>query len=122
MIRHFFNGWTWQMAWRDSRTSRRRLLLFSTSITLGVAALVAISSFGKSLKSAIDGQAKALLGADLALASRANFSPEEEKLFQSLGGAQAREIDFSSMIYFPKGEGTRLVSVRALSGDVPFYG
>jgi len=120
--RHFFTRWTWQMAWRDSRSSRRRLLLFSTSITLGIAALVAISSFGKSLQSAIDTQAKSLLGADLALASRANFSPEEEKLFQSLGGEQAREIDFSSMIYFPKSGGTRLVSVRALSGDFPFYG
>src|SRR5260221_13371636 len=102
---HFFNEWTWQMAWRDSRPSRRRLLLFSTSITLGIAALVAISSFGKSLKSAIDTQAKSLLGADLALASRANFSPEEEKLFQSVGGEQAREIDFSSMIIFRRTTG-----------------
>jgi putative ABC transport system permease protein len=117
-----FSRWIWQMAWRDSRTSRRRLLLFSTSITLGIAALVAISLFGKSLKTAIDGQAKSLLGADLVLGSRANFSRQEEKLFQSLGGEQAREIDFSSMIYFPKSETTRLVSVRALSGDFPFYG
>ncbi len=110
------------MAWRDSRASRRRLLLFSTSIVLGIAALVAISSFGKSLKNAIDEQAKSLLGADLALGSRANFSAEDEKLFESLGGEQAREIDFSSMIYFPKGQGTRLVNVRALSGGFPFYG
>ena len=119
---HLLSGWTWQMAWRDSRTSRRRLLLFSASIILGIAALVAISSFGKSLQSALDEQAKSLLGADLALGSRANFSPEEEKLFQSLGGDQSREVDFSSMIYFPKGEATRLVSARALSGDFPFYG
>jgi putative ABC transport system permease protein len=110
------------MAWRDSRTSRRRLLLFSTSIILGVAALVAISSFGKALRSAIDAQAKSLLGADLVLAARANFSPDEEKLFQSLGGEQAREIDFGAMVYFPKGGGTRLVNVRGLSGGFPFYG
>src|SRR5438105_13588856 len=64
---HFpgFSRWTWQMAWRDSRTSRRRLLLFSASIVLGIAALVAISSFGKSLKSALDDQAKSLPVADL---------------------------------------------------------
>src|SRR3954447_8206652 len=100
---YLFSRRTWQMAWRDSRSSRRRLVLLSTSIVLGIAALVAISSFGKSLKSAVDEQAKTLLGADLALASRAGFSAEEEKLFQSLGGEQAREIDFSAMIYFPKG-------------------
>jgi len=114
--------WTWQMAWRDSRASRRRLLLFSTSIVLGVAALVAISSFGKSLRDAVQMQAKSLLGADLVLAARARFSPEEEKLFQTLGGEQAREVDFSAMILFPKGGGTRLVSMRGLSGDFPFYG
>ncbi len=110
------------MAWRDSRASRRRLLLFSTSIVLGMTALVAISSFGRSLKSGVDAQAKSLLGADLALGSRASFSAEEERLFQSLGGEQAREVDFSAMLYFPKGQGTRLVNVRALSGDFPFYG
>ena len=31
-----------RMAWRDSRASRRRLLLFSLSVVLGIAALVAI--------------------------------------------------------------------------------
>lgn len=110
------------MAWRDSRASRRRLVLFSTSIIFGIGALVAISSFGRSLRSALDTQAKALLGADLALASRANFSADEEQLFKSLGGEQAREIDFSGMIFFPNNGATRLVSVRGLSGDFPFYG
>src|SRR5262245_54366059 len=114
--------WVWQMAWRDSRSSRRRLLLFSSSIIFGIAALVAITSFAQNLKRAIDEQAKSLLGADLLLASRATFSAEEEKLFQSLGGEQSREIDFSAMIYFPKGGGTRLVNVRGLSGNFPFYG
>jgi putative ABC transport system permease protein len=110
------------MAWRDSRTSRRRLLLFSTSIVLGIAALVAISSFGRSLEKALDAQAKSLLGADLVLASRSAFGAKEEKLFQSLGGNQSREVDFSSMVYFPKSEGTRLVQIRALEGEFPFYG
>ena len=31
------------MAWRDSRKSRRRLLMFSASIMAGIAALVAIA-------------------------------------------------------------------------------
>src|SRR2546425_9302958 len=121
-LRHFLSRWTWQMAWRDSRKSRRRLLLCSTAIVLGIAALVAIGSLGKNLKQAIEQQAKALLGADLVLHTRRTFSPEEEKLVQSLGGAQAREISFSSMIYFTQSQGTRLAQVRALSGDFPFYG
>ncbi|HVY72110.1 MAG TPA: FtsX-like permease family protein [Verrucomicrobiae bacterium] len=114
--------WTWRMAWRDSRSSRRRLMVFSLSIVLGVAALVAIGSLSRNLHDAIDEQAKTLLGADLAVTSRSPFTPEQENLFVSLGGEQSRETSFSSMAYFPKTADTRLVQVRALEGRFPFYG
>src|SRR2546430_1001944 len=39
-LKHLLEPWTWKMAWRDTRTSRRRLLVFSLSVVLGVAALV----------------------------------------------------------------------------------
>ena len=32
--------WIWKMAWRDSRGSRKRLLLFLSSMVIGVAILV----------------------------------------------------------------------------------
>ncbi len=115
-----FNPWTWRMAWRDSRSSRRRLLLFSSSISLGIAALVAIGSLGRNLQDAIQQQAKALLGADLVLASRQPFGNEAETLFQRLGGETARETSFSTMIVTTNG--TRLVNARALAGGFPFYG
>jgi putative ABC transport system permease protein len=117
-----FSRWTWQMAWRDSRASRRKLLLFSSSIVIGIAALVAISSFGHNLRRAIDGQAKGLLGADLALTARDPFTPEMEELFREIGGEQARETIFSSMVVFGGNNGTRLVQVRALGAGFPFYG
>ena len=110
------------MAWRDSRSSRRRLLLFSSSIVLGIAALAAIGSFGKNLERAIEEQARTLLGADLVVGSRQEFPPAVETMLQSIGGTQSREVNFSSMIYFAKNDGTRLVQVRALSGGFPFYG
>jgi putative ABC transport system permease protein len=121
-LRAIFSAWTWRMAWRDSRASRRKLLLFSSSIIIGIAALVAISSFGQNLRATIDVQAKSLLGADLVVASRDPFTPEMESLFASIGGEQAREVIFSSMAYFPKTAGTRLVQVRALGPGFPFYG
>lgn len=110
------------MAWRDSRSSRRRLLLFSISITLGIAALVSIGSFRHSLARAIDDQARSLIGADLVISSTRPFRPEDEALLHSLGEAQAREVRFTTMASFPKSSGTRLVAVRALGGDFPFYG
>jgi putative ABC transport system permease protein len=122
LLRSFFSRWTWVMAWRDSRASRRKLLLFSSSIVIGIAALVAISSFGENLRAAIEQQAKSLLGADLAITARDPFTPEMEELFAEIGGEQAREVIFSSMVYFPKSGGTRLVHVRALGKGFPFYG
>ncbi len=40
---------------------------------------------------------------------------------RSLGSPQARETRFTTMAVFPKGD-TRLIHVRAIGGDFPFYG
>lgn len=112
-----------KMAWRDSRASRRRLALFSLSIVLGVAALVAIGSFRDNLRQAVADQSKTLLGADLAVTSRQKLSAEIRAFLDGLGGGQSRETAFSSMIQFPtRGGQTRIVQVRALEGGFPFYG
>src|SRR5882672_8427540 len=99
-LAHFFASWTWRMAWRDSRASRKRLLLFSCSIVLGIAALTAIGSLGSNLERAIEEQAKSLLGADLVIGSRQPFGAEEDQLFREIGGEQSREVSLTSMIFF----------------------
>jgi putative ABC transport system permease protein len=112
-----------KMAWRDSRASRRRLLLASLSIVLGIAALVAIGSFNANLRRAIDEQAKTLLGADLEVQSRSALTDEARAFLAELGGEQAEEVAFSTMVVFPEAGGqTRLVSLRAMDGAFPFYG
>jgi putative ABC transport system permease protein len=112
-----------RMAWRDSRASRRRLLLFSLCVVVGIAAVVALGSFGASLGRAIEEQTKALLGADLVVGSRAALSPEVDRYLQNLGGREATQTTFSSMMVFPGAAGnTRLVQVRAVAGAFPFYG
>jgi putative ABC transport system permease protein len=110
------------MAWRDSRASRWRLMLFTLCIVVGIAGLVAVGSLGRSLEVAVEGQAKSLLGADLSIGSRVRFTPEHEEFLATLGGEQAREITFTTMIVFPEREGTRLVQVRGVEGGFPFYG
>ena len=110
------------MAWRDSRGSRRQLALFLSSMIVGVAALVAITSFGDNLRRAVDDESKALLGADLIIGSDNPFSERDEALFDSLGGEQSRILSFASMAYFPRTGSTRLSSIRAVAGGFPFYG
>ena len=114
--------WLGKMAWRDSRSHRRKLLLFTSSISIGIGALVGLGSLSSTLQEAMDQQAAALLGADMALTSRQPFTPAAEALIDSLGGVQARQVSFNSMIYLPKSEGTRLAQIRALAGPFPFYG
>src|SRR5262245_8158927 len=121
-LRALVRPWTWRMAWRDSRRSRGRLFVFSTSITLGIAALTAIGSFGRQLEDAVKLQAKTLLGADLVISSREPFNDAQDLFLESIGRGQAREVRFNSMVLFPKNENTRLVQVRALLGNFPFYG
>src|SRR6185436_2108670 len=104
------------MAWRDSRSSRRKLALFSTSIVLGVAALAAIGSFGANLRRAVEEQTKTLINADLILRSSSFFSAEAESWFKQLGGEQSRGIVFNTMVYFPRTGDSHLAQLRSLSG------
>lgn len=114
--------WLILMAWRDSRRNRSRLLLFISSIILGIAALVAIYSLGDNLRHDIDTQAAGLIGADLEISSNKPVDTSVQKLLDSLGDRKSEERSFASMIYFPKNNGTRLVQVRALRGEFPYYG
>lgn len=115
-------GWLLKMAWRDSRTYRRRLLLYMSSIILGTAALVSIRTLGDSMRTAIDLESRALLGADLEISTRQAFTDSTEVFLRGLGGEQSRLASFVSMVAFPRSESSRLVNVRALEGGFPYYG
>ncbi len=113
------------VAWRESRTARRRLLLYMSSITLGVAALVAIDSFTQNVTRSVHDQSRALLGGDLSLTSSTKFTPPVDSLFDSLtthGTPIARQTSFASMALVLRTGLTRLAQVRAVSPGYPFYG
>ncbi|HEX3928717.1 MAG TPA: ABC transporter permease, partial [Gemmatimonadales bacterium] len=112
------------VAWRESRTARRRLLLYMSAITLGVAALVAIDSFADNATQSVRTQARALLGGDLALSSRDTFTTVVAQLFDSLshnGIGLARQTSFNSMAVAADTAVMRLAQVRAVSPGFPFY-
>jgi len=113
--------WTWRMAWRDSRTQRLRLVIFSLAIVSGIAALVAIHSLKASVQKGIETQAKALLGADLQVSSRQPVSDADFARLAAMARNISRETAFPTMLRFPKG-GTRLVQIRGIEGGYPYYG
>ena len=115
-------SWLLKMAWRDGKASYGKLLLFVFSITLGVAAVVSVHSFSDLLKDNIASQSKALLGADYLIESDKPVNDRVMGIMDSLGGADAREINFMSMAAFPGNNGTKLMEVRGVEGGFPFYG
>jgi len=110
------------MAWRDSKASFKKLSLFMASILLGIAAVVSIQSFSENLKLNIEQQSKSLMGADFIIDSRHKPNEKVQKIIDSLGGANAREINFSSMGLFPKNGATKFLQIKGLEGGFPFYG
>ncbi|MGH7644641.1 MAG: ABC transporter permease, partial [Gemmatimonadales bacterium] len=113
------------MAWRESRFNRRRLALITVAIALGVAAVVAINSFRTNLTASIHAQARSLLGADVALASRRPFAAPVTAVLDSAartGIAVSHVTRFASMALVPRTGRTRLAQVHAVTGGFPFYG
>jgi putative ABC transport system permease protein len=113
------------LAWRESRTARRRLLLYMSSISLGVAALVAIDSFSGNVIRSVHEQSRALLGGDVAANRNAPRTKGVDSLLDSLarhGIASTTSTNFLSMALVPRTGGTRLVQVKAVAPDYPFFG
>ncbi|MTI89373.1 MAG: FtsX-like permease family protein [Balneolaceae bacterium] len=92
------------------------------AIIVGIAAMVAITSFRQNLTKSVNAQAKELLGADLEVTSHRPFEPELREVLDSLGGQESTVLRFPSMAYYPETGATRLSRIRAFEGDFPFYG
>ena len=113
------------LAWKESRTARRRLLLYMSSIALGVAALVAIDSFADNLTKSVREQSRSLLGGDASLSTRAEMTPAADSLIDSLGRSGmtiAKVVQFPSMAAITNTGNTRLVQVRGVTNTYPLYG
>ncbi len=113
------------LAWKESRTARRRLLLYMSSIALGVAALVAIDSFADNLTKSVREQSRSLLGGDVSLTTRATMTPAADSLVDSLGRTGmtiAKIVEFPSMAAISSSGNTRLVQVRGVTNTYPLYG
>src|SRR4051812_29037432 len=97
-----------------------------SSISLGVAALVAIDSFASNTQRSVREQARALLGGDIAFSTRLpNYPRPIIYALDSLnreGVGLAQVSTFASMAMVQRTGGTRLSQIRAVTPGYPFYG
>src|SRR6185295_12352562 len=99
---------------------------YMSSISFGVAALVAIDSFSQNVTESVHEQSRALMGGDASVTSRQPFTRAVDSILalatQRAGTAVARQTNFPSMIVNPRSLATRLVDIRAITPGYPLYG
>ena len=114
-----------RLAWRESRTARRKLFLYMSTIAVGVAAIVSIDSFARNVTRSVRAQSRSLLGGDVQLSGRRPFTKETEQLLDSLeraGIPNARSTTFPSMAVIPRNGNTRLAQIHGVGANYPLYG
>jgi putative ABC transport system permease protein len=116
-----------RMAMREIRASWRRLLFFFICIAIGVGSIVALRSVIQSVRTALAGEARALLSADLLITSNNPFGTAVRNTIaneQRDGRVVERSesVELSTMVRPAAGEGTRMVELRAVQPEFPMYG
>ena len=118
-----------RMAWREIRSSWQRLLYFFVCIAIGVGSIVALRSVIQSVRVAIAGEARTLLGADVALQTNRPWTTvvletlrSEERAGRVMLRSEAAEIPTMVRPTDPLKIATRIVELRAVGPEFPLYG
>jgi putative ABC transport system permease protein len=118
------------MAWRETRASWARLLLFFLCAGLGVAAIVVLRSVTQQVRSQLTAEARSLLAADVMIESRRPLTEVVvprvgDRLVPPVVAATTRVIETQTMASPRPGEGNghvKLVELRGVESAFPFYG
>ncbi len=114
-----------RMARREWRFALRRLGVHMTSISIGVAALVALHSFRNDVVRSIEEDNKSLLGADARLSANRPFPDSVTAVLDSLtalGAEVSRVASLASMALAEESGRTRLVRLRGVEPGFPYHG
>jgi putative ABC transport system permease protein len=117
-----------QMAWREMRSSWRRLLFFFISIGIGVAAIITVRSMIHNVDAGAAIEAKDFMGADIQITSDRAWTTEQLAAVDSIAGplirarietveslSMIRPTDIFHMTVTP-------VQLKGIEPGFPFYG
>ncbi|MFO1070470.1 MAG: FtsX-like permease family protein [Geminicoccaceae bacterium] len=112
----------WRIARRDLRGGMRGLIVFLVSLALGVAAIVAVGSLNEGVRRAVERDATALLGGDIAV-EVANLPLPQDEVDALLTNAERRSFTTRTSTLVGTGEGRHVaVSLKAVDGAYPLFG
>ncbi|MGE5815129.1 MAG: ABC transporter permease [Acidobacteriota bacterium] len=118
-----------RMAARELRASWRRLLFFFLCVAIGVGAIVALRSVVQSVRGALVGQARTLLGADVAVITNRPWDPGtraeiDKRVREAAVQSQTDTIATATMARpeIEKRPVARMVELLAVQPAFPLYG
>ena len=118
-----------RMALREIRASWRRLLFFFVCIAIGVGSIVALRSLIQSVRVALAGEARTLLGGDLVITTNRPWSrlvldrlDAEARAGRITLRSEAVEIPTMVRSVDPARPAARTVELRAIGPEFPLYG
>lgn len=112
-----------KLAFRELFHNWKISLFFILNLSVGLTGYVTLDAFNDSLKSYLDENAKKILSADIAIGARREITSSEINLARDIVGKSSSEsetYEFFAMLNF--GKEARLVSVKAIDQNYPFYG
>jgi putative ABC transport system permease protein len=116
--------WALRHAVRELRGAGRHFAYLAACVTLGVAALVAVGSLGKSVERTVAASGKALMGGDVEIRSSQPLSTAAETEVAALardGARLARTRELAAMAQAGP-DRVLLVELKAVDGAYPLYG
>ena len=116
-----------RMAWRETRGAGRHFGYFVACVTVGVAAIVAVGSFGRSLEDTVGRSARALMGGDVEIRGPRALSPDGGAAVSALAGpgvavTRIRELAAMAQAGPAADPRTQIVELKAVEPGYPFYG
>jgi putative ABC transport system permease protein len=118
-----------RMAMREVRASWRRLVFFFICIAVGVGSIVALRSVIQSVRVALAGEARTMLGADVLVTSNRPLSQlvlDKLDAEQRAGRVAVRSesVEIPTMVRpaDPSNPAARMVELRAVGPEFPLYG
>lgn len=111
------------LALLEIKGDARFALSFTLSLAIGLIGFLAIDSFQRSLTDHMSGRSRSILAADLGISTTRPFTADEEAtISQALPQGTQRRYETGLMSMAASAKATRLVEVRAIDGEFPFYG
>jgi putative ABC transport system permease protein len=98
-------------------------LVFILNLSLGLTGFVTLDAFNVTLKKYLNENSKKILSADIGISARRQITDEELKTTRKIIGEPLREsqmYEFFAML--SAGTESRLVMVKAIDENYPFYG